>query len=273
MLGADAVVDAVQPPFEVREDEMDDRQELLGHLRVAAFGNRVVIVTPLPQAGIAAPIIGDDQRSRHDGTLEKSGQRCGAAVVSDGQPDATGIATILALVLRRARLPATNLDGGRHQRLVVDASPVTTRAASNLGFVQLNMLADLASNPVLIGSHHARTEFMQNAKGGLVSCQPKLPLKLHGRHALRPAGNKISSTEPRAQGRVAALHDHAYGQPCLTATAATCQHPGPRDDAERFADDSSVRAGISIAPPGLFQIGGTGCVIGKEPLEVWERLG
>ena len=59
MLGADAVVDAVQPRFEVREDEMDDRQELLGHLRVAAFGNRVVIVTPLPQAGIAAPVIGD----------------------------------------------------------------------------------------------------------------------------------------------------------------------------------------------------------------------
>ncbi len=118
------------------EDEMADRQELLGHLRVAAFGNRVVVVAPLAQAGIAAPVVGDDdQRPRHDGTLDKSGQQFGAAVVSDGQPDATGIATILPLVLRSARLPVADLDGSRHQRLVVDATAFATSPASNIGFV------------------------------------------------------------------------------------------------------------------------------------------
>ena len=97
VLGADAVMDAVQPRLQVREDEMADRQELLSHLGIAAFSNRVVVVAPLPQTGIAAPVVGDDQRPRHDGTLDESDQRPGAAVVSNGQPDATGIATILPL--------------------------------------------------------------------------------------------------------------------------------------------------------------------------------
>ena len=89
MLGADTVMDAIQPRLQIREDEMDDRQELLGHIGIPAFSNRVVVVAPFPQAGIAAPVVGDDQRPRHDGTLDETGQRFGAAVVSDGQPDAT----------------------------------------------------------------------------------------------------------------------------------------------------------------------------------------
>ena len=107
---------------------MADRQELLGHLRVAAFGNRVVVAAPLAQAGIAAPVVG-----------------------GDGQPDATGIATILPLVLRSARLPVADLDGSRHQRLVVDATAFATSPASNIGFVHLNMLSGPAADPVLIG--------------------------------------------------------------------------------------------------------------------------
>ena len=46
----------------------------------------------------------------------------GAAVSGDGQSHATGIAAILPLVLRRARLPMANLDSGGHQRFVVDAT-------------------------------------------------------------------------------------------------------------------------------------------------------
>src|SRR5271166_121079 len=230
MLGADSVVDAVQPRLKIREDEMADRQELFSHLRIAAFGNRVVVVAPLAQAGIAA------------------------------------------LVLRRARLPVANLDGGRHQRLAVNASPFATSPAPNVGFVHLNMLSGPAANPVLIGSYHARTELMQNAEGGFISRQSKLPLKLHRRHALSLAGNQIGRPEPCAQGRVAALHDRAGGQSCLAATGATGQHAGPRSDAERFAGDATVRAREAIVPAGLFQIRCTGRVIGKKSLELRERF-
>jgi hypothetical protein len=72
MLGADAVMDAVQPRLQVREDEMANRQEFLGHLWIAAFGNRVMIIPPLAQAGISAPVIGDDQSAGYDGSLDKS---------------------------------------------------------------------------------------------------------------------------------------------------------------------------------------------------------
>ncbi len=47
MLMADTVMDAVDPRFQIGEDEMDDRQIVLGNLWVAALGNRMVVVAPL----------------------------------------------------------------------------------------------------------------------------------------------------------------------------------------------------------------------------------
>ena len=57
MLCAHAMVDATEPILQVAEDEVDDRHELFGHLGVAAFGNRVVIIAACPQAAIATPIV------------------------------------------------------------------------------------------------------------------------------------------------------------------------------------------------------------------------
>ena len=48
VLGADAVVNAVQPSFQVREHQMDDGHELFRNFWVAALCNRVVIVAVLP---------------------------------------------------------------------------------------------------------------------------------------------------------------------------------------------------------------------------------
>ena len=136
MLCAHAMVDAIEPILQVAEDEVDDRHELFGHLGVAAFGNGVVIIAACPQAAIATPIVGDDQRPRHNGALDEATQRIGAAVGSDGQPHAPGVAAILPLVLRGAGLPVADFDGSSHQRLVVNASAFTTRPASNIGFVR-----------------------------------------------------------------------------------------------------------------------------------------
>ena len=47
MLGANAVVDACQPRLEVGEYKMDDGQELLGHFRIATFGNCVMVEAAL----------------------------------------------------------------------------------------------------------------------------------------------------------------------------------------------------------------------------------
>jgi len=44
MLSADPVMGTNQPRLEVGEYEMDDRQEIFGHFRIATFGNGLVVV-------------------------------------------------------------------------------------------------------------------------------------------------------------------------------------------------------------------------------------
>ena len=209
MLRADAVVDAVEPGLQIGEDEMNHRHELFGHFGVAAFGNRMVVVAPLAQAGIAAPIVGDDQRARHDGTLDKTTQRIGTAVSSDGQPHSTGIAAILPLVLCSARFPVADLDSGGHQRFVVDAPAFAARSSTDPRLIDLDMLFRPTTDAVLVRPHHARAQLVQDAEGGFISCQPKLPLKLHRRHARRLAGDQIGGPEPDAERRMAAFHNGA----------------------------------------------------------------
>src|SRR5664280_1489044 len=122
MLCADPVMNTDQPRLEISEDEMDDGQELLGHFGIPTFGNGVVIVAALPQAGVTAPIVGDDQRPRSDGAIDKSTKRSGASVSGDCQPNAPRIAPILSLVLSGSRLPTAHLNGAGDQNHVVNAS-------------------------------------------------------------------------------------------------------------------------------------------------------
>ena len=56
---ADTVMDADEPRFQIGENEMDDRQIVLGNLWVAALGNGKVFIPALAEAGISTPIAGD----------------------------------------------------------------------------------------------------------------------------------------------------------------------------------------------------------------------
>ena len=58
MLMADTVMDADEPRFQIGEDEMDDRQIVLGNLWVAALGNGKVFIPALAEAGIWYPYDG-----------------------------------------------------------------------------------------------------------------------------------------------------------------------------------------------------------------------
>ena len=57
MLVADAVMDADQPRLEAGENQMDDRQVLLGNLWITTLGNSEVLIAVFTEAGIAAPIV------------------------------------------------------------------------------------------------------------------------------------------------------------------------------------------------------------------------
>src|SRR5208282_4461108 len=234
MLRADAVVDAVEPGLQIGEDEVDHRHELFVDFWVAAFGNCMVVLAPLAYAGIAAPIVGDDQRAWHDGFLDKATQGIGAAVSCDGQSHSTGIAAILPLVLCRARLAVANLDSGGHQRFVVDAPAFAARPSADPRLIDLDMLFRPTPDTVLVRPHHARAQFVQDAEGGFISCQPKLPLKLHRREVRGP--------EPDAERRMTAFHDGADQEAGLAATRTAPENTGAGDNAERLGDLTAMRA-------------------------------
>ena len=165
-----------------------------------------------------------------------------------------------------------DFDGGNHQRLVVNAPAFAARFPTHIGFVHLDVPIRLAADPILVGSHHARAELVQDAESRLVTGQAKLPLELHRRHAGRLAGDEVGRPEPDAEGHMTALHHRAHGQARLAAAGPASQDAGPGGDAERFAHNAAVGAGKAFAPACLFQIGGAGGVVGEKPLELGERF-
>ena len=151
MLVADAVMDADQPRLEVGENQMDDRQVLLGNLWITTLGNSEVLIAVFTEAGIAAPIVSNDQRSRRDGALDEPTERLGATVGHDGEPNASGIASVFPVVELGARLSMTHLDGTGDGNLVVNTTAFPTGSPANPGFVDLNMVLGLSTYPVLVG--------------------------------------------------------------------------------------------------------------------------
>src|SRR5271165_1447750 len=272
MLCADAVMDTDQPRLEISEDEMDDRQELLSHFGIPTFGNGVVIVAALPQAGVTAPIVRDDQRPGSDGAIDKSTKRFGASVSDDCQPNAPRIAPILSLVLRGSRLPMAHLNGAGDQNLVVNASAFAACPTADPGFVHLDMLVRAATDAILVRADHSGAQFVEDLKGCLVTREPELPLKLDGRHAGGLAGDQIGGPEPGGQRRMAALHDRADSQSCLTSAFAACQHARAGGNAERFASHTTVLTDEAVSPTRLFEVFGTGSIVWEEPLKLGQRL-
>ena len=200
MLVANAVVDTDQPRLQVGENQMDDRQVLLGNLWITTLGNSEVLIAALTEASIAAPIVSNDQRSRRDGALDEPTERLGATVEHDGEPNASGMASVFPVVELGARLSMTHLDGTGDENLVVNTTAFPTRSPANPGFVHLNMVLGLSTDPVLVGPHHARAELVENLKGRLVARKTKLPLKLHGGHAGRLTGDQISGQNQTFSG-------------------------------------------------------------------------
>ena len=131
MLMADTVMDADEPRFQTGEDEMDDRQIVLGNLWVAALGNGKVFIPALAEAGISTPIVSDGQRPRSNGALHEPTKRVGAPIGYYGEPDTPGIASVLSLVLRGSRFPMTNLDGTSDENLVVDTPAFAASPSTN----------------------------------------------------------------------------------------------------------------------------------------------
>ena len=272
VLVTDPVMDAVQPRFQVGEDEMDDWQILLGDLRIAPFSDGEVFVAALGEAGVAAPVVGDERRARHNGALDEAAERLRAAVRHDGEPNPPGIATTLPLVELGARLALANLHSAGDKNLIVDATAFAARPAANPGFIDFDVLAGPAADPVLIRAHHPRAELVEDLERRLVARQAKLSPKLHGRHAGCLAGHQIGRPKPYAQRRVRARHDRSHRQSGVTAALAAAQDAKTICEAERLSRRLTMRANEPVAPASLLQVAGTGRIVREKSLELGERL-
>src|SRR5271170_3036879 len=184
------------------EAEMDDWQILLGDLRIAPFSDGEVFVAALGEAGVAAPVVGDERRAWHNGALDEATERLCAAVRHDGKPNPTGIATTLPLVELGTRLALANFHSAGDKNLIVDTTAFAARPAADPGFIDFNVRAGPAADPVLIRAHHPRAEFVENLERRLVARQAELSLKLNGRHAGCLAGHQIGRPKPYAQRSV-----------------------------------------------------------------------
>ena len=82
-------------------------------------------------------------------------ERLGATVEHDGEPNASGIASVFPVV----ELGAAFDDAPRwHRRREPCGEHHGTRSPANPGFVHLNMVLGLSTDPVLVGPHHARAD-------------------------------------------------------------------------------------------------------------------
>jgi len=157
----------------------------------------------------------------------------------------------------------------------MNASPFASSPPSDPRFIHFDMFLRLAAYLVALRAHHSGAELMKDAEGGLVARQAELPLKLHGRYSGRLAGDQVSRPEPSRKWRVTPLHDGSSHQAHVFATGAAAQNTRARVETERLAAYAASWTHEAALPPGAFEIGGTGRVIGEKTLELgqrpWER--
>ena len=147
-----------------------------------------------------------------------------------------------------------------------NATAFAARPAASPGFIDFDVLAGPAADPVLIRAHHPRAELVEDLERGLVARQAKLSPKLHGRHAGCLAGHQIGRPKPYAQRRVRARHDRSHRQSGVTAALAAAQDARTICEAERLSRRLTMGANKPVAPASLLQVGGAGRVVGKKRL-------
>jgi hypothetical protein len=227
---------------------MDHGHEIVGYLRIAALGNGLMVVAALAQSGVAAPIVCDDERPWSNIVLNKSTERTGTSIWGDGEPNAPSVSASLPLVLGSAWFAVTNFDRTGNEDFVMDSPTFAPSPAADVCFVSLDLLVRFAADAVLIRTHHASSQLVEDAKGCLVARQPELPLKLNGGYSRGMAYDQVGRPEPNIQRRVAALHDGASQKAGLTTTCSALQYARPLNDTKRLRNDSTVWAHETVSP-------------------------
>ena len=168
------MMDTAQPSFEVGKYQIDNGHELFGNLRIALFRNGHVVIAVLDEAGVTAPIVGDDSGARCHDVFHEAAERIGAPIRNQDKPDASGVAATPSRIELGAGLSLSYLDRGSNEGLMVNASALSARSAAHPGFISFDVFSGFSADTVLVGVNHADAELMKNLEGGLVPRQSEL---------------------------------------------------------------------------------------------------
>jgi len=221
-------------------------------MRLAANDYWHVLVARLSEIIITLPSIRNHDASRHNGGLDEISKRVTAAIC-DAEPDATGIAPSLSLLIVCIRWPEylNRACDGDH---LVDASPFSPRSAANQRLVNFHMGFISAPDPILIRSYHPSPQLVENLESRFITRNPKLALELACRDPGGVGCHEVGTPKPDAQRCMASLDHRADRQPGILAALPTPQNPRaickPKWLTNRFAS----RTLETLRPPAFLKI-------------------
>ncbi len=251
---------------------MDDRQKSFGDLHIASFCDSAMKKAEPSERCVAAPVIGNDGCSWRDVALDKSAQRFGATIRHHGEPDTASVSSRSAFIETVVLLALPNLDRASHEYHAMKPMSLAARAPANVGLISLDDFTGFSSDPILVGAHHADTQFVEYLECSLVTRQSKLPLKLNSRHALRLAGHQVSGPEPDSERRVRMIHDCVGSKAGFASTPSATENAGASGVTIGIANCLAVGADKPATPSSALKVSRTRCLIRKEPLKLRERF-
>ena len=250
---------------------MDDRQKGSGNLHVATFRNGGMKIASLAKRRVTAPVVGNDGGTRRDDALNETTQGFGTSVWHQREPNTSGVPSSPPLVEAAAMLALFDLDRTGDENHVVDTSALATSTAADVGFVSFDLLSWVATNSILVGSHHASPQFVKNLESSFVASQSELPLELDGRHAGCLAGNQVVRPEPHRERCVRTFHHGASREVAIVLAVAASQNSWAISKTIGIARRSATRANEPVAPSCALKVSGTRCLVREEALELRQR--
>src|SRR3990170_4395351 len=227
---------------------------------------------PLPfERRVTAPIVGNNGSAWRNDALDESTQRFGTSVWHHRKSNTSGIPSSPPLVETAVVPSLLNLDCAGDENHVVNASALVASTTADIGFVGLDVFSWVATDPILVGTHHAGSEFVKNLESSLVTRQSELPLELDGRHAGRLAGDQVGCPEPHRERCVRSFHDRASGEARIAVAMATPENAGAIGKAVRLSGCLAVVTDESTAPSGALKVGRAGRFVRKQSLELRKR--
>jgi hypothetical protein len=154
----------------------------------------------------------------------------------------------------------------------VNAPALAASTTADVGFIGFDVICRVATNTVLVGTHHGGAQFVKNLESSLVTRQSELPLKLDGRHAGRLAGDQVGCPEPHRERCVGALHDGARGEARVAVAMTAPTNAGAIGEAIRLSERAAVATNEPGVPSGALKVGRAGCFVREQSLKFRKRV-